>query len=671
MDFLSAKLQQHLDSLIKKGYLFLVDLGKTTDRPILLSHGESLQTNDLWKLYLYSFDESDQQSHRCWCCHQFIKYYGGIVHIDPVTLELTTLWDFQVDDPKMQETLNTMSSFVKGQNIISPWYTTETNLGTAKSLVDVIKHPHKPPYYHHWYARIKEALPSIRVHEKIGQYPVVLNSLKGIKPFALKEAIAAAEGNDLPRSEQLLPLLNKFKANQDLFLSLPEGKQNLLAWVVTLQSPTPFIHTMIGSFVNNLSEGMDYETAHRKLCAMEVGYQRPSGACSPLAIRKLKEALEKMGLMPSLKRKVLSLTDLDPNYLLFYRHSKEKDIFDTLADTTITVDSTKLKAQEVSLVDFLKPGFLSGTETLEFLFEHKHKPMLFSLIGGEKDHKPLTMWENNISWAFRGGGATAISERVKAAGGVTDAPFRISLAWHSYCDLDLHAETLKEHVYYSYKRGKFLTLDVDMNAGHCETQSPVENIYGTIPSDFTGTIYLYVVNFYSRSNNQSFEAELKLGDQIYTFSSSKRLHTKDRLTIATLQYEKGQLVKLESPLTPHDRQNVGKEAVWGISTASWIPVLAMTPSPNYWQDEGFGNKFLFLYLQGCVWGEKEPPRGIFNEMISSSLTKDHKQALEALGNLIQVSTDVSNQASGVAFNTSTRTDFYVRVDGHKVYHVIC
>lgn len=668
-------LQLHLKSLLQKGQLYQVDLGSGIDSPILLSNGEKLLTNGLWELYINAFDEEDRQLHRCWCCHQFIKYYGGLVYIDPETLEVTSIWDFEVPNVKMGEILGLMSSFVKGRKIISPWADTNTEFGTAKSVVDVIKFPHKLPLYYHWYAKVDSLYtnyhqrPTTLISEKVGQFSANFSALKGYTLEALDEAIEAAQGRDLPRSDQFLPLLLSFKQTKEKFISLSEREQELFAWVVTAQSPKPFSSTLIGTFVKNLSEGMSYDVAHRKLASMEVGYQRPKGACSPTDIRKLKDALSSQGLMPSLQRRILGLTELDPNYLLFSRNPKEKDIFDRLEADTQVVNSKALKAQEVKLVDFLEPGFLSGANTLEFLFENKHKPMLFSLIGGNKDHKPLTYWSNNITWAFRDGNATAIAERVKAAGGVVDAPFRASLAWHSHCDLDIHAQAGQEHIYFVDKVGSFLTLDIDMNAGKL-TNEPVENIYGQIPGNFTGKIQIWVNNYCRRSNNQSFELELKLGDELLTFTSTRSLNTGQKILVLTLEYQQGKLVNTAYQL-PYTQGSTSKQEVWGLSTGSWIPVLAMTPSPNYWQDEGSGNKFLFLYLQNCVWGEKDLPRGIFNEMISFELKRNHKQALEALGNLIEVSTDISDQASGVAFNTSTRTNFYVRVNGHIIYQVIC
>ncbi len=107
--------------------------------------------------------------------------------------------------------------------------------------------------------------------------------------------------------------------------------------------------------------------------------------------------------------------------------------------------------------------------------------------------------------------ATAeIDRRVKEAGGSVKGVFRASLAWNTCDDLDLHVVTPdKEHVYYGNKSvSSGGNLDVDRNAGGCQTRSPVENIVWTEGPIPLGT-YRVFIETYARHDPQSDGAPIK------------------------------------------------------------------------------------------------------------------------------------------------------------------
>lgn len=115
-------------------------------------------------------------------------------------------------------------------------------------------------------------------------------------------------------------------------------------------------------------------------------------------------------------------------------------------------------------------------------------------------------------------------------------------------------------------------------------------------------------------------------------------------------------------------ETVDQTEAWGIKSNTTIPVEAIMLSPNYWGDNGIGNKHHLFILKGC----KNPNsvRGFFNEFLRGDLDK-HRKVFEVLAQ--KMSCDFNEeQLSGVGFS-STKNDkakFSVRKNGStKVYSV--
>lgn len=96
--------------------------------------------------------------------------------------------------------------------------------------------------------------------------------------------------------------------------------------------------------------------------------------------------------------------------------------------------------------------------------------------------------------------AETITELVHNAGGNTNALFRVSLAWDSWSDVDLHLnEPNREHIFFSHRISADTggTLDVDMNVGSTTmntnsrtvSKPAVENIMYTDLSRMPDGIY--------------------------------------------------------------------------------------------------------------------------------------------------------------------------------------
>jgi hypothetical protein len=118
-----------------------------------------------------------------------------------------------------------------------------------------------------------------------------------------------------------------------------------------------------------------------------------------------------------------------------------------------------------------------------------------------------------------GGVLDEFNRRLNAAGAQT-GKITLSLMWHDYNDLDLHCkDPTGEKIYYSNKRGKHGTLDVDRNVSPT-TQKPVENIFFANPTSGRYEVYVHHFNHHASPVSQSYVARVTVSGQRKEFSGS-------------------------------------------------------------------------------------------------------------------------------------------------------
>lgn len=81
--------------------------------------------------------------------------------------------------------------------------------------------------------------------------------------------------------------------------------------------------------------------------------------------------------------------------------------------------------------------------------------------------------------------------------------------------------------------------------------------------------------------------------------------------------------------------------------------------PNYWDEQGIGNKHYFFMLDDCK--NPEPVRGFFNEYLNSELTP-HRKVFEVLADKMKTPYQ-EHQLSGLGFSSTMRNSVIVKVDG--------
>ena len=248
-------------------------------------------------------------------------------------------------------------------------------------------------------------------------------------------------------------------------------------------------------------------------------------------IERAKQTVEELGLTSALSRRHAVLSDISVNDILFVdRTAKPKlggNVFDDLVATAPDKKPKNFdKVEEVHIDKFIS-DILPRATSLEVMFENQHIKNLVNIIAPQDPTAgKLFKWDNNFSWAYKGDVADSIKEKVKAAGGNVTGDLCCRLAWFNYDDLDLHmVEPNGTEIYFGNKRPRFTCgqLDVDMNAVHGVTRTPVENIFYGNRSGMKEGVYTLYVRQYSRRENVDvgFEVEIDFMGDVLTSHTTR------------------------------------------------------------------------------------------------------------------------------------------------------
>lgn len=666
----------------------------------------------LWAKYLASFPPGTdpifktRTEHDCSCCRNFIRHAGGVVTIKDGLVH--TVWDSagrHADGPygviaqalaEAVRSVGIRDIFRVGMN--------ETQFG-AQQTRSLDKESQKALTWNHFYTgEIPRALRSATPDADRGNYRTTVQvferGLVELTSDAVSTVLGLIEGNALYRGEEHKRAVVEFKKMQDGYFALgsPTGSYNgsdmvgdpgpweakdvrrsLFAWANASSPAARFRNTVIGTLVQDLSEGKGIEHAVSSFESKVApqNYKRTTALITPGMVKKAMETIETLGLEPALERRFATIGDVSVTDVKWVdgaaRPLMKDGLRDILMQHTITARSSakdEERAEDISLEDFMS-RILPETQTMELFFTGKHLGNLMVLTAPvHPEPKQLFRWNNDFAWSYGGNVADSIKERVKKAGGKVDGAFlRISLSWFNFDDLDLHVHEppgrgvrgLAEHISFRNKRGwTGGTLDVDMNAGGGQTREAVENVvWSSGPPD--GPYRIVVNNFCMReTRNPGFVIETECGGKLSHYSYNKQVRDKQDITVATLHMKNNMIVSVDPGDPGITAANISQEK-WGLTTERYVKVSTVMLSPNYWGDNAVGNKHTFFVLDGAK--SDEDTRGFYNEFLHPRL-EEHRKVFEVIGDKTKCR-PTDGQLAGLGFSSTKPDIFLVRVQQGK------
>jgi hypothetical protein len=634
----------------------------------------SVSGDDLYQAYLESFPEGTnpiyltRTEHDCSCCENFIRNVGNVVAVK--NGKLVSVWDIDITEYPYDVISARLSEIVKSKKITKIFRTSEKSYGNkvTRQLLD----SGQVKMWDHFHCVIDKKHCSHSPAVEVGN----INSVAGVFGRGLEElslesfetVIDLIKSKAIYRGEEHLAITKQFYDLKKKYDELSSTAKNIFIWENVNNFASRFKNTVIGTLVADISQGVDLETSVRSFESKvaPANYKRPTALITPAMVKNAIKTINDLDLEDALQRRFAQISDISVNNVLWADNTAKTHMRDgiesLLSSETTSKKTTTKEVKEISIEDFVEK-VLPKAVSMDIILNNNQLNKFVSLTAPvHPDSGKLFKWSNDFGWSYDGNITDSIKERVKKAGGNVNAPFRVSLSWFNYDDLDIHATgPTGEHIYYA---NKLSVLDVDMNAGAGKTRNAVENLAWSKPKDGKYTIW---VNQYSarETSDVGFEIEVENNGSIQQFSYTKKVV--GNVQIGTFILKNGVIVSQE--IASDIKSNSTPQEKWGVKTNTPVRVQMLMNSPNYWNENQVGNKHWFFILENCK--NDLPTRGIYNEFLNSSLDK-HRKVFEVLGE--KTKCEVTNeQLSGVGFSSTLKDSITTVVKNNKfseTYNII-
>lgn len=628
----------------------------------------------LYQAYLEAFPEGtnpifkERTEHDCSTCKQFIRRVGNVVTINEHGDVVNTVWDAAAyKAPYPFNTVAAALSVMVNDAAINNLFRVSKNEGSfgarqtrsMNEAGDVLK-------WNHFYTdtipnRFRLASPD----EACGKYrttvQVFQRGLEELHVSALETVLALIDANNLYRGAEHRPAVVAFQKAQQAYQQAEH--KDIFLWTQAKGKAARFRNTVIGTLVQDLTEGMDVTKAVAVFEAKVAphNYKRTKAVITPGMVKKAMETINKLGLEPALERRFARIDDIGINDVLWVDSSVKPlmkgGIGERLMKAAVNNKVPGI-AEPITIDDFLADVLPEATG-MSVLFKGEHLGNLMSLTAPVHDEpKQLFQWGNDFAWSYAGNIAdSSIKERVRKAGGkVTDVALRVSLSWFNTDDLDIHVvEPCGDHIYFNRMHGRDGGhLDIDMNVRR-PVRDAVENVvWAQVPN---GQYKVFVNNYtYRESRDIGFTVEVECQGKLHHFHYAKEVRNKENVDVVTIVVKDGAIKNMLVVGSAITTNTVSQEK-WNLTTEKFVTVNAVTLSPNHWGDNEVGNRHTFFVLDGAK--NDEPTRGIYNEFLHPRLV-EHRKVFEVIGDKTKCQ-PTEGQLSGLGFSSTKKDTVTVRV----------
>ena len=639
---------------------------------LFVTHADN---NLVWDVYLQSFPAGtneiyrERTEHDCSCCKQFIRNIGNVVAI--IDGRPQSVWAVEGAEYPYDVVAQAMDFHVLSAPITNLYRSKERQYGQEQNFELLADGNTKQ--WKHFHGRVQDKHFSLSPAAAIGEYAgsaqVFRRGLEELNPAVFDTILDLIQGNALYRGEEHKASLLAFQALQNSYLALTTAAaKNTFVWANATKPATRLRNTAIGTLVQDLSDGVDLERAVASFEAKvaPTNYKRTSALITPAMVKQAMTTINEMGLESALERRFATIHDISVNNVLWVDGSVQGQmkggIENLLMEAAAPVASTSKQVPEEITIDDFMAHVVPKAKSIDAFVAGSMQSNFMSLTAPvHADAKQLFKWDNNFGWSYNGNITDSIKEKVKRAGGNTNAKLRVSLSWFNPDDLDIHCYAPEGHIAFNNKCG---VLDVDMNAwGPKSATDPVENLSWVNPRD--GKYRVAVHQYTCRTKDRpGFVIEVENNGQLSQYSYQNAVSN----TVEAIAFTvKGGIITNLSVCPGLVGGGISQEK-WGITTEQFVKVNTLMFSPNHWDGQCTGNKHWFFLLDDCL--NDEPARGLYNEFLLPELNT-HRKVFEVLGSKTMCQ-PTQEQLSGLGFSSTKGDSLLVQVTNdtaRKTYNI--
>lgn len=254
----------------------------------------------LWETYLASFPPGTDPiykthtEHTCTCCKQFIRGMGTVVAIQDG--KLTSIWDIKGLETPYKEVASAMHALVISHPITDLYRPAEPAYGaesTKKLMEDGSVHR-----FNHFYGKVAKKHISPTPDKAKGDYRTTVQvfnrGLEELKSDAINQVLALIEDNLLYRGAEHKQAVLAFRTMKETYLTLSESERNIFLWQFASYPAARFRNTVIGTLVQDLSEGveLDRAVASFESKVAPTNYKRTTALITPSMIKSANLGLQ-------------------------------------------------------------------------------------------------------------------------------------------------------------------------------------------------------------------------------------------------------------------------------------------------------------------------------------------------------------------------------------------
>ncbi|MGL4680751.1 MAG: hypothetical protein ACRCWC_15405, partial [Plesiomonas shigelloides] len=322
--------------------------------------------------------------------------------------------------------------------------------------------------WNHFFCTIDRRHLTREVGTAVGEFDATVNvfkrGLEELSAEAFNTVVDLIAQKALYRGEEHLRAIQAFQKHVRAYNALTSKRARKIYVYGNATDPASrFRNTVIGTLLQDLSSGVDIETAVRSFetKVAPANYKRTTALITPRMVQDAMKTINDLGLEPALDRRFAHIGDVTVNNVLWVDNSvkpKMKGGVEGLlldAARTNTQHDRKAPAKDIGIDQFMSK-VLPRASSMSVLVKNVHLGNFVSLTAPvAEDVAPLFKWDNNFAWSYDGNITDSIREKVKRAGGNVDAKLRFSLEWYNTDDLDLHVRTPNgSHIYFGSRRAQ-------------------------------------------------------------------------------------------------------------------------------------------------------------------------------------------------------------------------